>query len=53
MHHRNIICVAAQKKGEELMYSHSIWVSIEASRLAQQGKYKEAAALMATLGKGK
>ena len=33
------------------MPNHSIWVSIQASRLAQQGKYKEAAALMQTLKK--
>ena len=29
----------------------SLWISLEASRLAQQGKYKEAAALMQTLKK--
>jgi hypothetical protein len=33
------------------MPNHPIWISIQASRLAQQGKYKEAAALMETLKK--
>ena len=33
------------------MPNHAIWISIQASRLAQQGKYKEAAALMETLKK--
>ncbi len=29
--------------------SHAIWISIQASRLAQEGRYKEAQALMETL----
>jgi hypothetical protein len=37
--------------GKEVMFSHSVWISIQASRLAQQGKYKEAAALMDSLKK--
>ena len=28
---------------------HRMWITIEASRLAQQGKYKEARELMKTL----
>lgn len=31
--------------------TNSIWISIQASRLAQDGKYKEAAKLMESLGK--